>query len=336
MKTKHIKLFPLLIVLCSILLVRCTDSKTLIYQLKANVGGYYKQQIAKAYEDGTGSVTLIQNGESPKWIPGVKTHFAYIERKAGNPYQKLWVAKEDGTNPIALTKFEIHYDYSWSPDGDWLLVSSVRDGNYEIYKIKKDGSQSIRLTNNAYTDQFPRWSPKGDKIVYVSSKGTSSNSLFLIDSKGQGSPKQLTPTNLRVVADYYSRPCWSPDGTQVAFIAHSGTSYDIFTVNITSGYIQNITNKQSIFQHICWYGDFIFYFSVNTLYRYNTKTKTIDPPLGLGHFVSETPFSPISANASYVFFSYAKDSSKPSHIFKVQHYTGNVIDIGEGSNPDIW
>jgi len=337
MKTKQNTSFLVILILLFVSAVMgCSTSKTLLYQSRVNVGGYYQQQIAKEYADGTGSVTLIKNGEYPQWIPGVKTHFAYLERKPGNPHLKLWVAKEDGTNPIALTNFEIHFDYSWSPDGEWILVSNSKDGNYEIYKIKRDGKKSIRLTNNVYTDQFPRWSPKGNKIVYVSIGGTSNNKLFLINANGQGSPKQLTPTNLRVYASSYSKPCWSPNGSHVAFIAHSGTSFDIFVVNVASGKVQNITNKKRVFEHVCWYDDYIFYFDYNTLFRYNTKTKKIDPPSGLGSFPGETPHSPISVNASHVFFSYAKDALKPSHIYKVQHHTGKMTNIGEGINPNIW
>ena len=334
---KLVKSCLFLIVFCSIWVnIGCSNSRTLIYQLRVNVGGYYQQQIAKEYADGTGSVTLIKNGESPQWIPGGKTHFAYIERQAGNPNQKIWVANEDGTNLVALTGFEVHFDFSWSPDGQWILVSNTKDGNYEIYKIKRDGSSSVRLTNNSYTDQYPRWSPKSNEVVYVSTGGTSDNKLFLVNSDGLGAPKQLTPTNLSVHASYTSRPCWSPDGSQVAFIAQSGTSFDIFTVDVSSGKIQNITNKKRVFEHLCWFEEYLFYFDYNTLYRYNTKTNTVDPPLGLGSFPGDTEHSPISANAPYVFFSYAKDASKPSHIYRVQHYTGSLTDIGEGINPDIW
>ncbi|NOY79337.1 MAG: hypothetical protein GXO76_15905 [Calditrichaeota bacterium] len=337
MKTKQGRIFLLLFLLLFVSVVAgCSTSRTLLYQSRVKVGGYYQQQIAKEYEDGTGSVTLIKKGEYPQWIPGVKTHFAYLERKPGNPHLKLWVAKQDGTNPVALTNFEIHFDYSWSPDGKWLVVSDSRDGNYEIYKIKRDGTQSIRLTNNFYTDQFPRWSPKGNKIVYVSTGGGANNKLFLINANGQGSPKQLTPSNLRIYASLYSHPCWSFDGSQVAFIAHSGTSFDVFTVDVASGKIQNITNKKRVFEHVYWYDHYIFFFDYNTLYRYDTKLKKIDPPSGLGSFPGETPHSPLSVNASHVFFSYAKDGSKPPHIYKVQHYTGQLTDIGEGSNPDIW
>lgn len=316
-------------------LIGCADSKKMLYQIKLSSTTSSHSEIAKKYEDGTGAIVLVKNGEYPKWKPGVKTHFAYVERQSGNPNLKLWVAQEDGSNPVALTGFEIYNDYSWSPDGGWILISDSKDGNYEIYKITIDGSKNVRLTNNSYSDLYPRWSPKGNKIAYVSEVGTSNNKIFVIDANGS-TPTQLTPSNINIYVSGVSQISWSPDGSQIAFIANSGTNYDVFTVDITSGQVQNITNKKSAFKYVNWYNKYIFYFEQDNLYRYNTDTKKLDPPSGLGNFKSGSEFSALTIDASDVYFSYSKDGIKPDHIYKVQHYNGNVTDLGEGMNPDIW
>ncbi len=327
----------------SLALFGCTTNppKTLLYQSTAIVGGYKQQQISKSFANGDKSELLATKGEHPQWIPGVKTHFAYLERQAGKPEQRLWIAKDDGTGALALTGFDVHFDYTWSPDGNWLLVSHTKDKNYEIYKIKKDGSQQVRLTNNAYTDQFPRWTPKAhpvvDKIVYVSTGGSAGNKLFLIDANGQGPAKQLTPSSMDVYAASSARPCWLKKEAKVAFIGSSKTASDVFTVDVVTGAIQNLTNKPSVYSRLlCHYDNHLFYFDQSKLYRFDTKAGKVDPTGGLGNFYSEHTTSSLSANAAEVFFSYGPDALKPEKIIAVQHYTGKVRTVGPGRNPDIW
>jgi Tol biopolymer transport system component len=48
---------------------------------------------------------------------------------------------------------------SYSPDGVWIVFTSYRDGNNEIYRMLKDGSQVNRLTDNQSSDWQPRWGP---------------------------------------------------------------------------------------------------------------------------------------------------------------------------------
>lgn len=47
----------------------------------------------------------------------------------------------------------------WSPDGQWLLFNSTRDGNAEIYIMDKTGGQVTNLTNLPSQDKEPAWQP---------------------------------------------------------------------------------------------------------------------------------------------------------------------------------
>jgi len=300
----------------------CLDSKTLLYQ--------YNGQIFKQYENGTGQVMLVSKGEYPQWIPGTKTHFAYVERQPGNPHMKLWVAEEDGKNLLALTNFEVSYAFSWSPDGKWIAISHTKDGNYEIYKIKIDGSTQIRLTNNSVTDNFPAWSPKGDKIAFISAR-SGNEGIYIVNPDGTNE-KQVTPKTLRVLANLNSKLSWSPDGKKIAFVGQWGTNYDIGTVDIQTGNITQLT-KQGGAKHPLWDETYIFYFIYNDLYRHDTST---GKATNLGRFVAQVPHSALSANAAHVFFSYGANAPNPPHIYRVQHHTAATEDIGPGSWPDVF
>ena len=47
----------------------------------------------------------------------------------------------------------------WSPDGKWILFTSERDGNREVYIMDAEGGQVTNLTNLISVDFDPAWQP---------------------------------------------------------------------------------------------------------------------------------------------------------------------------------
>jgi TolB protein len=63
-----------------------------------------------------------------------------------------------GQNQIQLTDFSRKtFAPSWSPSGRYILFESNHDRNCEIYLMKADGTDVIRLTNDEASDGVPRW-----------------------------------------------------------------------------------------------------------------------------------------------------------------------------------
>jgi Tol biopolymer transport system component len=60
---------------------------------------------------------------------------------------------------------------SWSPRGDWITFTSQRDGDYEIYRIRPDGTGLTRLTRLAGHDAHASISPDGEWIAFATSRG---------------------------------------------------------------------------------------------------------------------------------------------------------------------
>lgn len=58
----------------------------------------------------------------------------------------------------------------WSPDGNQIVLTSNRDGNYESYRMNSDGMNQRRLTNNDERDDYASWYPDGKKLVVVSER----------------------------------------------------------------------------------------------------------------------------------------------------------------------
>lgn len=92
---------------------------------------------------------------------------------------------------------------SWSPDGKWLVFHSDRDGNFELYKMKMDGSELTRITSNEVNDYTASWSPNGQWITYISEIDGYAN-LFIMNILSNETI-QLTFTE-----DEISFPQWVP------------------------------------------------------------------------------------------------------------------------------
>lgn len=96
-----------------------------------------------------------------------------------------------------------NYWSPWSPDGRWLVFTSTRDNNQEIYKIRADGSQLTRLTDNPRYDGQPIWSPDGEWIAFLSVRD-SAFEVYRI--RPDGSDVQRLTEN----ASIEQLPMWSP------------------------------------------------------------------------------------------------------------------------------
>jgi Tol biopolymer transport system component len=72
----------------------------------------------------------------------------------------LYSMAPDGSNIQQLTSDPANDKGAFgTPDGQFVIFNSSRDGNDEIYVMKPDGSNQIRLTSNAGNDYMPTWGP---------------------------------------------------------------------------------------------------------------------------------------------------------------------------------
>ena len=86
---------------------------------------------------------------------------AFSSDRGGNDDLDIWVMNVDGTAQTDVTNDPSEdWDGAYSPDGTRIVFESTRDGDYEIYKMKKDGSSVVQLTNNTSAETYPDWQAK--------------------------------------------------------------------------------------------------------------------------------------------------------------------------------
>ena len=126
----------------------------------------------------------------------------------------------------AVEKEELSHDFPTS----LIAFESYIDGKSKIFTMKPDGSGIIQLTKNDYNNQWPRWSPDGVKIIFVSDRD-GNQEIYIMNRDGSN---QRRITNHP--ADDYC-PIWSPDGSMIAFCTrrfNNGGS-EIVRRNINTG-----------------------------------------------------------------------------------------------------
>ena len=116
-----------------------------------------------------------------------------------------------GGIPKKITTNSPSYFHGWSPDSQFLVFTGERNGDYDIYKISKDGGAEIRLTDAKGLDDGCEFSPDG-KFIYFCSTRTGNMQVWRMDPNGKNQT-QLTFDGLN---NWF--PHVSPDNKWLVFI----------------------------------------------------------------------------------------------------------------------
>ena len=125
---------------------------------------------------------------------------------------------------------------NWSPDGSRIVFRSLRDGNPELYVMNADGSAQRRLTTTPGPEAYPSWSADGSRIYYTNF-AVGNGDVFAMDADGTG-----TPVNLTNSPALDSRAVGSPDGRTLAFSSTRNGGSAIFTLDLGSGRLRQVTD----------------------------------------------------------------------------------------------
>jgi TolB protein len=123
---------------------------------------------------------------------------------------------------------------AYSPDGKWIVFSSNRTGDGELFAMRADGSDAVQLTSKPGYDGGPFFSPEGKRVVYRSDRaGNDLLQIFVADVVPDSSGKIVGLKNERQLTKDRNvnwGPYWHPDGKHIIYAtsAHGHTNYELY------------------------------------------------------------------------------------------------------------
>jgi Tol biopolymer transport system component len=128
-----------------------------------------------------------------------------------------------------------------SADGQMVVYSDRPDGS--LWRSRTDGSQRIRLTNPPLEGSFPRWSPRGEQILFTGVRPGQSRQIYLLTTDG-GSLRPVLPKGWEGLnAD------WSPDGYRIVVTMRNQKlhpAYALYLLEPTTGVLKELADSKDL------------------------------------------------------------------------------------------
>jgi len=176
--------------------------------------------------------TTLPNQTLPIQPPGKIVYTCFD----GN-FDQICIMNADGSGQRQLTQDNATSFYpSITPDGNLVLFSSNRDGNFEIYSLDLNSGIQLQLTNDIGNLYAAELSPKGKRIIFSNDTG-GLQSLWVMRNDGRN-PRAFIQTGGGDID-----PTWSHDGNQIAFASQLSGITEQYIANADATDVRKLMKK---------------------------------------------------------------------------------------------
>lgn len=149
--------------------------------------------------DGSGLMTLLGEGHDPIWSPDGK-RIAFVRLVAGRAHI-FTLDPETGAKVVQVTSGDNdNVEPAWSPAGDYILFASnravtkpprgyiaaedtQREGRFNIFALRPDGTSLVQLTDGEANTGAPVWGKDG--WIYFSSNQAGNFDIWRLKPTGE-------------------------------------------------------------------------------------------------------------------------------------------------------
>lgn len=120
-----------------------------------------------------------------------------------------------------------------------IAFGSDRDAGFDLYVMKADGTNQVRLTDSPAAELRPTWSPDGSRIAFQSNLD-GNDDIHMMDADGSNT-RQLTFNSA-----FDGEPAWSRDGDKIMFTSNRGGDFEVYVMDADGSNPINLTNNPAV------------------------------------------------------------------------------------------
>lgn len=267
---------------------------------------------------------------------------AMITETRGSVYLYLYDFEKGSKIKQEVINFDKILDFSYSPDGRLFLISAIQKGQTDIFTYNLSSSSFEQLTNDYYTDLYPRFFGGTSQILFSSNRGSDTMRFSRIEELDLSS---VQPRLDLFLYDYKSR------SNILKRVTQTPTADETYPEELKQGMFTFLSDQNGITnRYYARLDSAITYVDTITHYRYFTE---FFPVTNYQRNILEQAVNPASRQYGEVIYKdrkyslYVRDLPLQKEIFpvKLQNtlYADQVIseqsqkekESGEGRGPVI-
>ncbi len=186
---------------------------------------------------------------------------ALLDKKEAEDYGKEITARDK--RDVDLDREWVTFSPALSPSGELIAAMTSRYQDLDVVLISAKDGKIFRNLTKGFTNKYEypvygafsgkkdlTWSPEGDRVAFFGRR-ENERALLIYDALHGDLDKMIS---IPEVDDELS-PAWSPDGSKIAFEGNSAGQVDIFTIDLETRKVANLTQDEFYDANPAWSAD---------------------------------------------------------------------------------